>query len=78
MADQGTPIDIIRQLLGHESLHATKMYINPHYVRNKDIIMPENQIAINYLKDKLWMKFGNISFVQANSRDLSHFGDTTT
>ena len=53
MADQGTPIDIIRQLLGHESLHATKMYINPHYVRNKDIVMPENQIVINYLKDKL-------------------------
>lgn len=53
MADQGTPIDIIRQLLGHESLQATKMYINPHYVRNKHIVMPENQIVINYMKNKL-------------------------
>ena len=53
MADQETPLDIIRQLLGHESLSATKGYINPHYVRNKNINMPENKIIINYLKNKL-------------------------
>jgi len=53
MNEQGTPLDVIRQLLGHDSLQATKMYIDPHYVRNEDIVMPENQIIINYLKNKL-------------------------
>lgn len=53
MADQETPLDIIRQLLGHESLSATKTYINPHYVRNKNFNMPENKIISSFLKDKL-------------------------
>lgn len=53
MADQETPIDIIRQLLGHESLSATKAYINPHYVRNKNFKMPENKIISSFLIEKL-------------------------
>ncbi|VDG98081.1 Tyrosine recombinase XerD [Lysinibacillus sphaericus] len=53
MADQETPIDIIRQLLGHESSNMTKLYINPHYVRNKNFNKADNQILIDYLKNKI-------------------------
>ncbi|MGB2872976.1 tyrosine-type recombinase/integrase [Psychrobacillus psychrotolerans] len=53
MADQGTAIDIIRQLLGHESLTTTKQYINPHYVRNKDFDAPENKLILDYLNQKI-------------------------
>lgn len=53
MADQGSPIDIIRQLLGHESLITTKEYIHPHYVRNKNFHIPNNEFIFDYLKKKL-------------------------
>nr|WP_255731426.1 site-specific integrase [Solibacillus sp. MA9] len=53
MADQGAPMDIIRQLLGHESLITTKEYINPHYVRNRNFIIPNNELILDYLKKKL-------------------------
>jgi len=53
MADQGSPIDIIRQLLGHESLITTKEYIHPHYVRNKNFHIPNNELIFDYLKKKL-------------------------
>ncbi|MFJ7932943.1 tyrosine-type recombinase/integrase [Sporosarcina sp. NPDC096371] len=53
MADQGTPLDIIRQMLGHKSVSTTKGYINPHYVRNKNFNMPKNQIITDYLKGKI-------------------------
>lgn len=53
MADQGTPIDIVRQLLGHESLIATKEYIHPHYIRNKQFNIPENKLMYDYLKKKI-------------------------
>ncbi|MFJ7663897.1 tyrosine-type recombinase/integrase [Lysinibacillus sp. NPDC097162] len=53
MADQETPLDIIRQMLGHESLTTTKGYINPHYVRNKHFNAPEHEIIIEFLKKKL-------------------------
>lgn len=53
MADQGTPIDVIRQLLGHESLITTKQYINPHYVRNKDFNAPNNKMILEYLNQKI-------------------------
>jgi len=52
MADQATPLDIIRQFLGHESLSSTRGYINPHYIRNKDFKMPENKIIIDYINSK--------------------------
>ncbi len=53
MADQGTPIDVIRQLLGHESLITTQQYINPHYVRNKDFNAPNNKLILDYLNQKI-------------------------
>lgn len=53
MADQETPIDVIRQLLGHGSLTTTKQYINPHYVRNKDFKAPENKLILDYLNQKI-------------------------
>lgn len=53
MADQGSPIDIIRQLLGHDSLITTKGYIHPHYVRNKNFDIPNNKLMYDYLKKKI-------------------------
>ncbi|MDN4607172.1 tyrosine-type recombinase/integrase [Sporosarcina highlanderae] len=53
MADQGTSIDIIGQLLGQESIAATMIYIDPHYVRNKNFNMPEYEIIRQYLKNKI-------------------------
>ncbi|WP_391204420.1 tyrosine-type recombinase/integrase [Psychrobacillus sp. L4] len=53
MADEGTPIDVIRQLLGHESLNTTKQYINPHYVRNRDFNAPDNKLILDYLNKKI-------------------------
>lgn len=53
LAEQETPLEIIRQLLGHESISTTKMYINAHYIRNKDLYMPENKIITNYLNKKI-------------------------
>lgn len=53
LAEQGTDKLIISQLLGHESLSATEMYINPHYVRNENLRMPENDLIIKFLKDKI-------------------------
>jgi integrase/recombinase XerD len=53
MADQGADKLIISQLLGHESLSATESYINPHYVRNRNLKMPENDMVIEFLKSKI-------------------------
>ena len=53
MADQEMPLDIIRQLLGHENINTTKIYINPHYVRNKNLNIPENEIINSFLKKKI-------------------------
>lgn len=53
MADEGTPITIIQQLLGHKSVESTKGYINPHYVRNKNLRLPENQIILDGLRGML-------------------------
>ncbi|MCR8852863.1 tyrosine-type recombinase/integrase [Lysinibacillus fusiformis] len=62
MADQETPLDIIRQLLGHESLASTKGYINPHFIRNKHFNIPENEIIIEFLKKKYDM--GSSTFLE--------------
>ena len=56
MADEDTPINIIQQLLGHKSIQSTKGYINPHYVRNKNLKIPENQMVLDGLKEKLKIK----------------------
>lgn len=53
MADENTPITIIQQLLGHKSIKSTKGYINPHYVRNKNFFVEENQLLIEVLSLKL-------------------------
>lgn len=53
MADENTPITFIQQLLGHKSINSTKLYINPHYVRNRGINILENQQVLDFLKDKL-------------------------
>lgn len=56
MADEGTPINIIQQLLGHKSIKATQGYINPYYVRNRNLKLPENQLVLDGLKEKLKTK----------------------
>lgn len=53
MADENTPITFIQQLLGHKSINSTKLYINPHYVRNRDINIPENQQILDFVKNNL-------------------------
>ncbi|MFD2443763.1 tyrosine-type recombinase/integrase [Bacillus sp. CGMCC 1.16607] len=53
MAEEGTDKLIIAQLLGHESLSSTEIYLKPHYVRNKNIKMPENEMIITFLKNKI-------------------------
>ena len=56
MADEGTPINIIQQLLGHKSIKSTQGYINPHYVRNRNLTLPENQFVLDGLKEMLKIK----------------------
>lgn len=56
MADEDTPITIIQQLLGHKNIQSTKGYINPHYVRNKNVKIPENQLVLDGLRTKLKIK----------------------
>lgn len=56
MADEGTPIPIIQQLLGHKSIESTNGYINPHYIRNKNLKLPETQLVLDGLRDKLKIK----------------------
>ena len=53
MADEDTSIIIIQQLLGHKNIQSTKNYINPHYVRNKNLVIPENQLVLDGLKERL-------------------------
>lgn len=53
MADENTPITFIQQLLGHKSISSTRIYINPHYVRNNNINIPENKQVIDFLKNKI-------------------------
>ncbi|MFJ7738789.1 tyrosine-type recombinase/integrase [Lysinibacillus sp. NPDC097287] len=56
MADEDTPINFIQQMLGHKSIQSTKSYINPHYLRNKNLRIPENQLVLNRLKERLKIK----------------------
>lgn len=56
MSDEGTPITIIQQLLGHKSIESTEGYINPHYVRNKGLKLPENQQVLDGLRERLKIK----------------------
>lgn len=56
MADEGTPINIIQQLLGHKTIKSTQGYINPHYVRNINLTLPENQLVLDGLKEMLKIK----------------------
>lgn len=56
MADEDVPILFIQQMLGHENISATEGYINPHYVRNKNFNMPENQQVLKALKEKIGIK----------------------
>lgn len=58
MADEGTPITIIQQLLGHKSVESTKDYINPHYIRNKNLKLPENQLVLDGLRERLKINNG--------------------
>jgi len=50
MADEDTPITIIQQLLNHKSFKSTMGYINPHYVRNKNFTVKENQLVLDGLR----------------------------
>ena len=40
MYENGTDIDVIRQLLNHETINSTKIYIDDNYVRNASIQIP--------------------------------------
>lgn len=40
MYENGTDIDIIRQLINHETINSTKIYIGDGIVRNKTINIP--------------------------------------
>lgn len=53
MVKQGSSTLFVSQLLGHESLAATKYYIDPHYVRNKNLKIPEHRVIADFLKDKI-------------------------
>jgi integrase/recombinase XerD len=53
MADEQTPILIIQQLLGHKSIKSTKSYINPHYVRNRNVTVYENRLVLDEFKNRL-------------------------
>lgn len=50
MADEDTPITVLQQLLRHKDIKSTMDYINPHYVRNKNFAVKENQLVLDGLK----------------------------
>ena len=50
MYESSADISIIQQLLGHAGVNTTKQYVRPHYVRNYNVKIKENeaQIAKNH------------------------------
>ena len=43
MYESGSELLVIQQLLGHDSLSSTEMYVHPQYVRNYGMVIKENQ-----------------------------------
>jgi site-specific recombinase XerD len=46
----GVELAIIQQLLGHDSLISTEIYVHPHYVRNSKIRIAENEELFNKIQ----------------------------
>lgn len=51
MADAGTEITVVQQLLGHSDLFTTKGYVHSNQIRNSQITIIENQSIYKQLSD---------------------------
>lgn len=52
MAESGAEPIVIQQLLGHEKIDSTKMYIEPNYVRNLDVNLQVNKDIYKHIRRK--------------------------
>lgn len=53
MLDAGSNVFMIQQLLGHEYISSTKIYIDPNYTRNKNIVINEQEAVYRALSTKI-------------------------
>jgi site-specific recombinase XerD len=50
MLDAGSSVFIVQQLLGHDLMSSTRIYIDPNYTRNKNINIKEHQTVYKSLE----------------------------
>jgi integrase len=50
MAESGTNITVIQQLLNHKSLNTTKIYVDSNYIRNMGIKIEENRLLYQKIR----------------------------
>ncbi|MFT4416032.1 tyrosine-type recombinase/integrase [Fredinandcohnia humi] len=50
MYESNTDITLIKQMLGHNDIEVTRNYIHPNYLRNRNLVIKENDFIFNNIK----------------------------